>query len=180
MTTASATEILHHIQQRLEAEDDPAAWEVIVETILADATFLCESAGRPSVVYLEIGACSHWLRPHQSRWLADGGFALPYGYSGGRFNFHALPEFDWAILARWTSEAQDWKVVDKITDKRPLKFRVTIPTRTTRHDQAAVHTIWLPGSPTRPNEKLKQFYGFRKRDGEWSCTAYQPERSEHY
>ncbi len=45
-------------------------------------------------------------------------------------------------------------------------IRVTIPSRTKRHQQAAVHTLWHTGK-----EKELVFYGFRRREQEWICTA---------
>jgi hypothetical protein len=44
----------------------------------------------------------------------------------------------------------------------PFRYRVAIPARTRRHAQAAVPTVWLPGSPVRPRERLVPFEGSRR------------------
>jgi hypothetical protein len=48
----------------------------------------------------------------------------------------------------------------------PIFLRVTIPSRTKRHQQAAVHSLWHTGK-----EKETVFFGFRKREQGWVCTA---------
>ena len=141
----------------LDQDDDAELWRVALSHILT------EVEKNPGVL-VRVGRCSHWLRPHQSRWTADGGFASPTGYgtgSGGS-SFLALPQFDWSIVLEWTGSA--WEVVKKRSMRHSL--RVTIPSRTKRHRQAAVHTLWHTG-----REKEVVFYGFRKRDEGWVCTA---------
>lgn len=63
------------IKPLLGSEDDPELWQVAVQHILAQLTPV------PGML-VELGRCSHWLRPHQTRWTADGGFAWPSGYGG--------------------------------------------------------------------------------------------------
>ena len=53
---------------KLDEEDDPELWRVALRYILA------EIEPGPGIS-IEVGRCSHWLRPHQTRWTADGGFA---------------------------------------------------------------------------------------------------------
>jgi hypothetical protein len=115
-------------------------------------------------VLVQVGRCSHWLRPHQTRWTADGGFAWPTGYGNGTggFSKDALPEFDWSVMLAWTGE--HWETA-RMKSARPA-LRVTIPSRTMWHRQAAVHTVWMTA-----REKERRFYGFRKRDDVWRCTA---------
>lgn len=124
-------------------------------------------------VFLQIGACSHWQRPHQTRWTASGGFAWPEGYlqksedhvknSWGPIG-SGLPEFDWFVLLHWDNAEQEWQVVaPKFFGKKRVVFRAALPTRTARHPQAAVHTIWIPGTPANAAKKEVRFYGFRKR-----------------
>jgi hypothetical protein len=139
--------------ERLTEDDDPVLWRVAAETILSD---IAAEAG----MLVEVGRCSRWLRPHQSRWTADGGFALPMGYGGG--SGFALPELDWSVTLRWTGET--WETVPPCSLRRAV--RVSIPARTRRHRQAAVHTLWMTGK-----EKTRRLYGFRKDDAGWRCTA---------
>jgi hypothetical protein len=136
----------------LDGEDDPQSWRVALDTILAD---LEKEPG----MMVEVGRCSHWLRPHGSRWSADGGFALPTGYGSGSggYSLSALPQFDWSAILRWNGVA--WEVV--APESVRYAVRVTIPSRTTRHNQAAVHTIWMTGK-----EKEGTFSGAAGRCGQ--------------
>jgi hypothetical protein len=145
------------ILQHLATEDDPELWRVALETILGDVE-------KQQDMMVEIGSCSHWLRPHGSTWMADGGFAAPVGYGSGSggFSYRALPQFDWSVMLKWSGE--EWQLAKRKSARHAL--RITIPSRTRRHRQAAVHTLWMT-----EREKQVRFYGFRKRDGEWKCTA---------
>jgi hypothetical protein len=156
---------------RLTTEDDPAFWEAAIDTVLAEASFLYQGAGTPGAFLVRIGACSHWLRPHQTRWTADSGFAWPTGYGGSGFSRLGLPELDWSITCRWDDGRGGWVPAGSPAGAC-LLFRAALPTRTARHRQAAIHTVWMPGSPIRPKEEALQFYGFRKKKGDWVCTAY--------
>jgi hypothetical protein len=151
--------------------DDRLLWALAIAEIFRDAEYLCGQCRLKSRLFAEVGACSHWQRPHQHRWLKDGSFAAPYGYSGTGFNIHAWPEFEWSLLFRWDRDQSCWIPVDRVSGKRPLRLRVTLPTRSATHKQAAVHTIWTPGSPTVPDREALQLYGFRKIDNQWRCTA---------
>ena len=141
---------------RLSSDDDPALWDAALDYILAEVD---KRAG----AVVEIGRCSHWLRPNQMRWKADGGFAWPVGYGKrGRGVWGGLPEFDWSVLLVWTGES--WELAEQKSGEGML--RVAIPSRTTRHAQAAIHTLWKIG-----REKQRVFYGFRKKDRGWVCTT---------
>ena len=74
------------LQERLTVEDDPALWEQVLKTLAGDASTI-KPVKHGSPLYAEVGVCSHWLRPHQSRWTAAGGFAYPTGY--GDAGLHA-------------------------------------------------------------------------------------------
>ena len=56
--------------------------------------------------------------------------------------------------------------------KRKLNVRVAIPSRSTKHNQAAIHTVWTPGTPMKPRQKLNRLYGFRKFGADWTCVTY--------
>jgi hypothetical protein len=160
--------------ERLDRTDDPELWECAVNAVLADATALCAAAPAPGRITAEVGRCSHWLRPHQTRWTADGGFAWPTGYGGRGFSRNGLPEWDWSVRWSWSPDDRLWRPVEPGRRPEParFRFRLAIPARTRRHRQAAVHTIWLPGSPVRPRERLVQFYGFRRGGAEWATRGY--------
>ncbi|MDB5290042.1 MAG: hypothetical protein JWL69_1283 [Phycisphaerales bacterium] len=143
----------------LNEQDDPALWQVAVEHILAE---LSKTPG----MLVEIGRCSHWLRPHQTHWTADGGFAWPVGYGGRGYSRLGLPQFDWSVVMAWTGERWEPARAKIKGPAESTSLRITIPSRTTRHQQAAIHTLWKSGS----NEE-RRFYGFRKKEGVWRCTA---------
>lgn len=156
------------IAAQLTDEDDPTLWDVATTTILADAAL----TGRDSKddVFVQIGSCRHWIRPHQMRWTADGGFAWPFGYDKTTtgYSFRATPDLEWSASFKWTGGG--WELGR--TGARCLLRRIAIPARTTRHLQAAVHTIWTPRSPSS-KEKVVQLFGFRKTEGIWNLTATQ-------
>ena len=143
--------------RHLRWNDDPDLWRVAFEHIVEGVP------ERPGVL-VQVGRCSHWLRPHQTRWTADGGFAWPTGYGSGTggFSREALPQFDWSVTL--TRVGDRW-VVARDKSAR-VTVRITIPSRTTWHEQAAVHTVWTTG-----REKERRFYGFRNKGGVWRCTA---------
>jgi hypothetical protein len=145
------------LSELLGQDDDVELWRVALNHILA------EVEERPGVL-VQVGRCSHWLRPHQARWTADGGFAWPTGYGSGNggFSRSALPQFDWYFVLEWNGSV--WEPVKKRSMRHSL--RVTIPSRTKRHRQAAVHTLWHTG-----REKEVVFYGFRKWEQAWVCTV---------
>jgi len=172
---------VEQISPHLTAEDDTNFWRVAFDTMLADIETLYPEKGKKHEVFLQIGACSHWLRPHQMTWTAGGGFACPEGYlqyyadhiknSWGPVG-SGLPELEWFVLAHWNHETEQWDMVPpKFFGKRKLVFRAALPTRSGRHMQAAAHTVWMPGSPEDTDKKLIRFYGFRKQDDVWKCVA---------
>lgn len=167
----STDAVLETISRQLSAEDDRLLWHAVVREVLGDAAFLCQNATTNAPMFAILGACSHWMRPHQHRWLADGSFAAPYGYGGSGGIIHGFPEFDWSIVFQWMPDDEIWSPVEAVEGKRALSLRVSVPTRTRRHDQAAVHTVWLPHAPTTRDAKLLRLYGFRKSTDGWRCTA---------
>jgi hypothetical protein len=131
------------LKDRLSAEDDPVLWEQLLKVLAEDASTL-KLVVDGSQLYAEVGVCSHWLRPHQSRWTAAGGFAWPVGYGGTRFSRTGLPLFDWSIGLQFDPPSVSWIAPEKLPTKRSISIRVAVPSRTTRHRQAAVHTVWPP------------------------------------
>ena len=155
----------------LGEEDDPTLWPVVLDIVFADAQALAQHVTRPHRVLTLIGRCSHWLAPNKARWTADGSFAWPTGYRGAAC-LTGLPEFDWFGQWAWCPRSQNWTVTDGRPSSRDLVFRVAVPSRTHRHHQAAVHTVWRPGAPPLPRVEVMQFYGFRRLMTKWSFTAY--------
>lgn len=156
------------ILEHLDDDDDVDLWDLATSTILNDAASLHGQSHEK--VFAQVGCCRHWMRPHQSRWTADGGFAFPSGYDKTTtgYSYSAMPDLEWSVCFRWTGVA--WE--PGRTGERCLLLRVAVPGRTARHLQAAIHTIWTPRSPVS-KEKVVQLYGFRKKDGVWMLTATQ-------
>lgn len=146
--------ICESVLARLDSDDDPELWQYVIATVLGDVVGIDEYV-------ISIGRCSHWLRPHQTRWGADGGFAWPSGYGGSAYSRYGRPEYDWSMDVNCKSGRCSHAPTNCAT---PLVY-VTIPSRTTRHLQAAVRTLW-----TKPSASIR-FYGFRKKLDAWRLTA---------
>ena len=58
--------------EHLDTDDDPELWRAALGYIVSEA----EVGSR---VPAEVGRCSYWLRPHSTRWKADGGFVCTTG-----------------------------------------------------------------------------------------------------
>jgi hypothetical protein len=159
------------VLSRLTPDDDTDFWSAAIAVLLQDVEAELESARLKADVYVQIGACSHWLRPHQTRWTAAGGFAWPSGYGASGYSRLGAPEFDWFVLLHRDFESQSWQPVEKFVGKRHSVFRAALPTRTKRHPQAAIHTLWLPSRPSNGQQKALRVYGFRKIEGIWQCVA---------
>ncbi len=140
----------------LGIEDDPLLWRAALSVVMGDFLQRYKRESANENWGMVVGACSHWLRPHQTRWTKGGGFAYPNGYR----NFK--PQFDWSLTLLFRDE--QWEPIVRLPNKRLKSFRVVVPSRTARHKQAAIFTRWLPSEETI-------LYGFRKLDGEWKCIA---------
>ena len=171
MSVITESEFESIVRPFLTDEDDPKLWAMVFETLAHDFEALHSIESSKHEIFLQIGACSHWLRPHQTRWTAAGGFAAPVGYQGNSAYGHGLPEFDWFVILYRDQKESRWLQAEKFFGKRKLICRVALPTRTMRHNQAAINAIWSPGTPTNPDRKLEVHYGFRKVAGEWKCVA---------
>jgi hypothetical protein len=154
------------IGEKLGADDDPHLWRAVLRAVAEDASALgC------SRLYAIVGCCSHWLRPHQSRWTAAGGFALPVGYGDGEGFLRGLPNLDWRVILEFDRAQLGWVLPPRPPAKGFNSVRLAIPSRTARHGQAAVHAVWSPkASGTR--QKRTAYYGFRKSDDGWCLVAH--------
>jgi len=163
------------LQQRLAVEDDPALWRQVLRTLAEDASTL-ETVNDGSPLYAEVGVCSHWLRPHQTRWTAAGGFAAPKGYGdggGGGLPLArvGLPRLEWRISLLFNPTAVEWVVPAELPTKHFNSIRVAVPSRTARHRQAAVHTLW--SRRTLDARRIQTvLYGFRNSNGVWELKAH--------
>ena len=159
------------ILPRLSESEDARFWVKVFADLTQEFLLHYIDDCKGYDIFLQIGACSHWLRPHQTRLTAAGGFALPSGYLGGDFSRDGLPEFDWSVLFQRDKKQYAWFESEKFFGKRQLLCRVALPTRTVQHNQAVVHVLWSPGTPTQPSKKEKSFLAYRKLSDEWQQVA---------
>jgi len=153
------------IAEKLNSDGDPELWREVLRAAAEDASVLkCPS------LYVIVGCCSHWSRPHQNRWTAAGGFALPLGYGDGEGYVGALPNLDWSVILEFDRVHCGWVLPPRPPGKGLDSVRLAIPSRTARHRQAAVHAIWSPRT-SETRQKRTVYYGFRKTDGGWRLVA---------
>ena len=152
----------------LAATDDPDLWVQVLRAVADDASELPDNHTR---MYAIIGSCSHWLRPHQSRWTAAGGFALPTGYGDGAgLMIGQLPNLDWKVTLQFEFNEAQWFSPQNTPTKRFRSVRIAVPSRTARHRQAAIHAVWSAGT-LDPKDKRTVFYAFRKVEAGWRLVA---------
>ncbi len=156
--------LMNYVEDQLREDDDPAAWNTILAVIAEEfAARYCAESDAKQTWFMRIGSCSHWLRPHQTRWTAAGGFAWPVGYKDtSGWSRCGTPEFDWSVALFFDGRA--WTRVQRFSGKKQIILRVAVPSRTAKHRQAAVHTVWS-------TSRQRIFYGFRNVDGIWRCVA---------
>lgn len=171
MRTHNCCSIFVLVSPYLCRDDDPAFWREVIITVLSDIESDALIIKSRKKLFLRIGVCSRWLRPHQARWKAAGGFAWPTGYLGARHSRQGLPELDWSVVAMWNAVTESWEPTDSFDTKDALVCRIALPARTKRHNQAAIHMVWIPGAPGSSTAKSVRFYGFRKRVTKWACVA---------
>ena len=149
------------LEPKLVADDDHALWRAVLLVLTDELAQRRAEESQRGVWAMVVGACSHWVRPHNSRWNAAGGFVYPDGYKD------SVPELDWSVI--FVFQNREWVPVEKLPEKIRV-FRAAIPARTARHKQAAIHTRWAPNGET-------VLYGFRKIADKWECVAASDEKS---
>jgi|SRR5580700_11919159 hypothetical protein len=160
-TTGRNSILFETIEPKLVADDDPALWKAALSVLADEIEQHQPVESRRGVWAMVVGLCSRWVRPHNSRWKAAGGFVYPDGYKD------SVPELDWSVI--FVLEKQEWTSAEKLPGKNIEVFRVAIPARTARHKQAAIHTRWTPKGET-------VLYGFRKVADKWQCVADSDEK----
>src|SRR5262249_15151290 len=111
-STPRAT-MLADLRFLLSRQDDGRLWEALLDLLVADVEQLLRGYRRKEHVLLQIGTCAHWLRPHQTRWTAAGGFAAPEGYAGGNawLSRRRLPALDVHATFHTGSDGQGWRPI---------------------------------------------------------------------
>src|SRR5579862_6436903 len=161
-SVSNTTIFFEAIESKLAGDDDPVLWKAALSVLADELAQRQLEKAKHGIWAMLVGACSHWVRPHNSRWNAAGGFIYPQGYKD------SVPELNWWVT--FVFKDQKWTSARKLTGKKIPVFRVAIPTRTARHKQAAIYTRWTPNGEA-------VFYGFRKAGEEWSCVAASDEMS---
>jgi len=149
------------IEAKLTADDDPTFWQTALAVLAEEFVHRHAEESAKGNWAVVVGACSHWERPHQTRWTAAGGFAYPEGYQ------QYFPKLDWTVTMLYREGRL--LPVTKLPGKRVGLFQIAMPSRTLRHKQAAVHTRWPTGSKS-------VLFGFRKLNGKWKCVAVSDEK----
>src|SRR5437763_1598266 len=97
------------VKAKLGADDDRAFWEAALSVLAEEFAERHAQSPTNRERVIVLGACSHWVRPHQSRWAASGGFAYPEGYREG------IPELDWSLIL--TFRDRQWIPLSKLPGK---------------------------------------------------------------
>jgi hypothetical protein len=174
MRDASADALPDIVKSRLGPDDDPLLWVAVLSAAAEDASVLCEP--QSAALYAIAGSCSHWARPHQSRWTAPGGFAAPRGYGDGEGFLGGLPNLDWSATLEFDDDQRAWVIPQSEPTKRFRSVRLAIPARSARHMQAAIHATWSARTLSTRRKRVV-YYGFRKLEGVWRLLA-RDERGE--
>jgi len=161
------------LASKLSVDDDPMLWLIVLRTLVEDVGAL-NAGGADEQLYANVGACSHWSRPHQSRWTAAGGFAYPQGYGDGEGFIGSLPNLDWSVTLQLYRHRAAWITPTIAPTKGFLSIRVAIPSRSARHNQAAIHSIWSRGTLDL-KQKRTVLYGLRKSPLGWELVV----RNQH-
>jgi hypothetical protein len=164
MTNAEKqTVVIEAVRSKLTAADDPDFWDTALTVLTDEFLQRYNRKANNQDWYFLVGACSHWVRPHNSRWSAKGGFVFPEGYQNG------TPELDWSVIL--SRQDESWHSVEKLSGKKQTVLRVAVPARSARHKQAVVHTKWS-------TFQEPVLYGFRRLEGSWQCVAASDEGSQ--
>jgi hypothetical protein len=74
------TMLFETIAPKLVRDADHELWQAALSVLANDFMQRCAEDTQRGVCAIVVGACSHWVRPHQSPWSATGCFAYPQGY----------------------------------------------------------------------------------------------------
>src|ERR1044071_6901423 len=118
------------LRKGFDSGDDPRLWERVWQVVVQPIEDGAFELDRRTEIFLQIGRCSNWLRPHQTRLTVAGGFAWPSGYLGGWQSHSGLPRLEWYAILRWSNDERRWIAGRHFRGKRRLVCRVAVPSRT--------------------------------------------------
>jgi hypothetical protein len=146
-------------------DDDPQLWDVVIAHLLNWLEPQIDVTKRRPL-FIRVGPCSHWRRPHSWRHTLAGSKGWPRGYGDGG----TLPQLDWAVLLHWQPKEHSWQLATGLHTKRYYLFQVAIPSRSARHNQALVHSRWLPGPRRVQIQGGQTLFHFQKSFGHWQFS----------
>ena len=165
--------ILDEIEPYLTDTDDPSLWQAVLGIACNDiSTEIFESQSKRDV-FLVVGPCSSWLRPHQTRWRVDDlEFAWPSGYGGVGYSRTELPELDWCCCFQY-SGTDGYTMVDvpHRFKNRHILLRIAIPTQTTDRRKASINMYWTPGTPRNARRSVVRFLALSRENTRWRLVG---------
>jgi hypothetical protein len=165
--------ILDGIAPYLADTDDRGLWDVVLRIALNEVSTQVAEAQSNRDVFLVVGTCSSWLRPHQTRWrVGDLEFAWPSGYGVVGYSRFGLPELDWCCCLQHNG-ARGFAMVDvpRRFKKRQIVLRVAVPTQTIDRRKASIHMYWTPGTPGNVRRSVVRFLALSRTDARWSLVG---------
>src|SRR4030095_15741875 len=76
-------------------EDDPALWDTVVAHLLSWIDPQLDLTRRRPL-FIRLGPCAHWQRPHYWRHTLAGSKGWPRGYGAA-----GSPQLGWPVLLHW-------------------------------------------------------------------------------
>ena len=162
--------MLSNIKQHLCESDDANLWLSVLRIACKEISSEYEKSQTNRDIFLIIGPCSSWLRPHQTRWrVGKEEFAWPSGYGSSHHSRTGLPEFDWCCCFQYSGN-DDYAYVcaPRQFKKRQILLRVAIPTQTIDRRKASINMFWPQGLPSDLSDSLVRILAMHRVDGDWS------------
>ena len=165
--------ILDSISSNFSDTDDPNLWRSVLSIACSDISKEVAKAQSTRDLFLVIGPCSSWLRPHQTRWrVGDMEFAWPSGYGGVGYSRSGLPALDWCCCFQY-GEGDRFSMVD-IPHKfkhRQIILRIAIPARTTERRKASINMFWTPGTPSNFRRSVVRILALSRENTRWKLVG---------
>ena len=165
--------ILDNIEPYLTDTDDPALWQAVLKIACNDISTEISKSQSKRDVFLVVGPCSSWLRPHQTRWRVDDlEFAWPSGYGGVGYSRTGLPELDWCCCFQYSgTDAYTMIDVPHQFKKRQILLRIAIPTKTTDRSKASINMFWTPGTLRNARRSVVRFLAMSRENAQWNLVG---------
>ena len=164
--------VLSKIAPRLSDTDDLELWRTVLGIACDDVSQEVSNVESRRDVFLVLGPCSSWLRPHQTLWrVGDMDFAWPSGYGGTAYSRTGLPALDWCCCLQYGRGA--FKQIDTPArfEKRQHALRVAIPTTTKVRNKASIHMLWTPGTPGNVRRPLVRLLFMLRENSKWKLFS---------